>query len=165
VQVLALGTKSALPETVTLTGPLVAVPVLVTVKVSSALEAPSATEPNAWVFGEMVRDAAPDEEPDDEEPEELLPLLELPLEELLLDELVVPVPPSVVGGEFEQPVAKARASEARTAVFRKRFELKREDVVVIVFFSTGFSPLKQLFKQLFSSTGFPPSKANSRARA
>ena len=117
-------------------------------------------EPKAWVLGEMLRAAAPllpeDEEEDDEELED--ELLEEELEDELLeeedeDELLLVVPPSGVA-EDEQPTPKARATEARSAVFRNRFELKREDVV-IVFFSTGFSPLKQLF----SSTGFPPSKA------
>jgi hypothetical protein len=133
---------------------------LVTVKVTAGLDEPSATEPKASVFGEIERAATPPEEL----PEELL--LEEELEELLLEELLlvpVDVPPSATVLP-EQPVAKARAREAKRAVFRNRFELKREDVV-IVFFSTGFSPLKQLFKRLFSSTGFPPSKANSRARA
>jgi hypothetical protein len=169
VQVSALGMKSAElpPLTATLTVPLVAVPVLVTVKVVAALEEPSATEPKAWVGGVTERVATPPEELPEEE--------ELDEEELEEDEdeeldeepdedevVVAPASPAVPP---PQPAAKARAREARTAVFRNRFELKREDVVVIVFFSTGFSPLKQLFKQLFSSTGFPPSKANSRARA
>jgi hypothetical protein len=136
---------------------------LVTVKVCAWLDAPSAMEPKGCALGEMLRAATPllpeDEELEDE-------LLEEELEDELLEEeeddeeLLLVVPPSGVL-EPEQPVAKARAREAKRAVFRNRFELKREDVVVIVFFSTGFSPLKQLF----SSTGFPPSKSGNRARA